>query len=272
MKMHRYLGKGQYQEVTPEELSELSDEEIKGLRELPGAKAVRQPKDIFKEINEVTTRSGYKVITVMKLVKLLGNKKRSPQIIEKINQRLRDESLYVYPKLSMTLRPDEILRIYTFPVEALGDLFDTEEELESYIEEKNLFGKLGLEAPQRQFSPDHTRDRLDFKCCDLQGNHVALELKNLDGGKSAVEQVLRYLGILKQHFRGQPVRGILVTGVRGVDTAKALHGMTDEQKKAIDWYLYSYSKGDGNLSFEKVEYTFLDQNLQRLTKTDNFMK
>jgi RecB family endonuclease NucS len=96
---------------------------------------------------------------------------------------------------------------------------------------------------------------------DKAGNEVALELKNLHGGKSAVEQVLRYLGMLKQQFKGKKVRGILVTGILGVDTAKALHGMTEEQKNVIDWYLYNYNKNTQHLIFEKVNYKFIAEHL-----------
>ena len=88
-----------------------------------------------------------------------------------------------------------------------------------------------------------------------------LELKHEDGGKSAVEQVLRYLGMLKQQHPKRKARGILVTGIRDVDTAKALYGMTPAQQKEIDWYLYHYRKGEGLLGFELVGYDFIEKYL-----------
>ena len=261
MKLFKYLGKGVYEEIPQDQLSTLTPDELSDLRELPEPTTGRKPKNIFETIGKITSKNGYKVITVMNLVRLLGNKKRSPQIIKKITEDFEKHKLYIYPELTMNLKPDEILRIYTFPVKALGDLFDTENELECFIEENNQFEKLGLSKPVRQFSPDQTRDRFDFKCIDTDGNEVALELKNLDGGKSAVEQVLRYMGMLKQQFKGRKVRGILVTGIRGVDTAKALHGTTNEQKKNIDWYLYNFNKNTQHLIFEKVDYEFIEKHL-----------
>lgn len=262
MKLFKYLGKGIYEEIPDEQLVRLTSDELTDLREVPIHITGRKPKNIFETIGKITSKNGYKVITVMNLVRLLGNKKRSPQIIKKITEDFEKNNLYIYPELTMNLKPDEILRIYTFPVKALGDFFDTENELECFIEENDLFENLGLSKPVRQYSPDQTRDRFDFKCVDTDGNEVALELKNLDGGKSAVEQVLRYMGMLKQQFKVKKVRGVLVTGIRGVDTAKALHGTNDEQKKSIDWYLYSFNKNTQHLTFEKVEYEFIEKHLQ----------
>lgn len=256
MKMYKYIGKGQYVEVSDDEISNMTQEEVAQLVELKNPRRNMQTKDVIEEIKSTIQKSGYKNMTVNSLVKLFGNKKRSLQIVETINLKLKINNLFTFPNLSMDLKPSDIIRIYDFPVECLGDIFDSEYELETFMYDNNLFHKLNLEQPIRQFSPNQTRDKLDFKCIDKNGNQIALELKNKDGGKSSVEQVLRYLGMLKQQFN-EPVKGILVTGVRSVETAKAIHGMTDDQKKTIDWYLYKYNKTTNDLDFEKVEYDYI---------------
>lgn len=257
---YKYLGKGLYQEVQENELENLSQEDINQLKEMPSTRNSREPKDVLLEIKKTIYKSGYKITTVINLVNMLGNKKRSPQIVDAIQAKFIENGLFIFPKLSMELKSDEILRIYDFPVESLGDLFEEEEKLEDYLHINNHFNKLNIQNSERQFSPDQTRDRLDFKCIDVNGNHIALELKHKDGGKSSVEQVLRYLGMLKQQFNNH-ARGILVTGIRSVSTAKALYGMTEDQKKVIDWYLYKYDKQNSTLDFEKVEYELINKYL-----------
>ena len=51
---------------------------------------------------------------------------------------------------------------------------------------------------------------------------MVLELKNRGGGKSAVEQVLRYSGLLKAEDPNQKIRKILVTGIQNYETALAI--------------------------------------------------
>lgn len=221
--------------------------------------------------------SGYKVISVRNLLFLFGYQKRSADNIKQMTARLEEHHLTIHPKLDLTLKHSEALRIYSFPVVQLGDLFSSpalpatnlpkplkqqrERELEEYIKQHEHFRQLGLSNAKRQHSPIHTRDRFDFLCEDEQGNLVVLELKHRGGGKSAVEQVLRYIGMLKQEFPTKTARGILITGIRDMDTAKALHGMMPEQQKQIDWYLYCFDKSTGSLRFEPVRYDFIAHHL-----------
>jgi hypothetical protein len=231
---------------------------------------------IIEEFKHAAHERGYKNITVTVLLARFGYLKRSETNLKLITAVLAEHGLTVHPALSMSLKLSQTIRIYSFPVEQLGDLFEDpetaptaairqqrERALEEYIERHNLFVHLDLVKDCRQYSPKHTQDRFDFLCRDAAGTAVVLELKHAGGGKSAVEQVLRYLGMLRQEAPNRPARGILVTGVRDVDTAKALHGMTPAQQQVIDWYLYRYDRQTGALSFEKVDYDFIAHHLHR---------
>ena len=232
---------------------------------------------IIEEFKATAHERGYKNITVSSLLARFGYQKRSSVNLAHITNTLAQEGLTVHPPISMALKLSQTIRIYTFPVEQLGDLFEDpetgtlstavnkqhERALEEYIERHQLFSHLGLSEPNRQYRPRHTQDRFDFLCLDDKKTAVVLELKHADGGKSAVEQVLRYLGMLRQEEPGRPARGILVTGVRDIHTAKALHGMTPEQQKMIEWYLYRYNRQTGDLSFELVTYDFIAHHLHQ---------
>jgi RecB family endonuclease NucS len=162
----------------------------------------------------------------------------------------------------MSLSWDRLIRIYNFPVEALGDLFKSESQLEDFVMNSKAFNQLGILEVENQYKPFNTKDRLDFKGIDKEKRQVVLELKNKEGGKTAVEQVLRYAGMLKQENPKAAVRKILVTGVRGVETAKAIHGMTKVQKEDFEWYLYDYNKETEKISFSKVEPAFIAKHLK----------
>jgi hypothetical protein len=236
---------------------------------------------VIEEFKSAAHERGYKNITVTMLLARFGYRKRSEANLKFITASLAAHDLTVHPMLSMSLKLSQTVRIYSFPVEQLGDLFEDpaaaptvamrqqrERALEEYIERHNLFAQLGLVKECRQYSPKHTQDRFDFLCRDAAGAAIVLELKHAGGGKSAVEQILRYLGMLRQEAPSRPARGILVTGVRDVDTAKALHGMTPAQQQVIDWYLYRYERQTGALSFEKVEYTFIAHHLHQAWHVD----
>ena len=235
---------------------------------------------IIKEFKASAHERGYKNITVSVLLARFGYQKRSTTNLAYITSTLAKEGLTVYPRLSMELKLSQTVRIYTFPVVQLGDLFEDpeaapsttinkqlERSLEEYIERHQLFSQLRLAKVSRQYRPRHTQDRFDYLCQDDEKNAVVLELKHADGGKSAVEQVLRYLGMLRQEEPGRPARGILVTGVRDIHTAKALHGMTPAQQKLIDWYLYRYNRQTGELTFELVPYEFIEHHLHQAWQT-----
>ena len=166
--------------------------------------------EVIQQIRDVVHEKGYKILSVTNLMNRCGFQKRSSSNIELITAMLAEHNLTVHPQLSLGLKPSDCLRIYGFPVAQLGDLFESEEEvktqgarqqrereLEDFIDKHNFFHKLGLKRVERQYSPKQTRDRFDFLCSDAEGSRVVMELKHVSGGKSAVEQVLRYIEMLK---------------------------------------------------------------------------
>src|SRR5690606_20693876 len=81
---------------------------------------------------------------------------------------------------------------------------------------------------------------------------IVLELKNEGGGKSAVEQVLRYSWLLKVEFPDAKIRKILVTGIQNYETALAIKGMKAEERDNFEWYLYKYFKSENLFDFVRV--------------------
>ncbi len=222
---------------------------------------VNKQSSVLKDIREITKRSGYKMITVAGFMKSMGYQKRSPSNIANLDELLRANKLYIYPKITMDTDWKQSIRIYSFPHEALGDLFRSEAELESYVHMKKKYLFFNVVKVVTQYSPKQTRDRLDMLGYDKNNEPVVIEFKNADGGKSSVEQVFRYISHVKSTYPGKKVRGILVTGVRGVDTAKAIHGMSPERRAEFEWYLYKYDKAKDNITFHKVSDDYIKKAL-----------
>ena len=219
--------------------------------------------EIFlRTTKEIISKSGYRSISIKSLMKAMGYAKRSPKNVALIDTVLRQQKLYIYPKILMTSSWTDIVRIYGFAVESLGDLFDSEAELEAFVHLKRKFLEFGVNKVEVQYSPSRTRDRLDMMGHDKDNNLVVLEFKNKDGGKSAVEQVLRYMGMLKSEYPKKSVRGILVTGVRGVDTAKAIYGMKTEELVNFQWFLYKYNKASRTITFKEVTHESIRKSLR----------
>ncbi|GAB4489090.1 MAG: hypothetical protein OHK0019_06250 [Saprospiraceae bacterium] len=254
-----YVGKGQWMPKDSEKIEQKSKKKKKKVKKVVDKFDAKKIIDWLKSVIE---ESGYKGLTTKRLLTHFEIKRRTSENVSKLNSLLSENGLTIFPRLTVDTKLDEPLRIYSFPVEQLGDLFESEEELENFIDKKNLFHLLNLRKNMRQHSPKHTRDKMDFWCVDENGIPVALELKNKDGGKTAVEQVLRYKGTLKQY--GEKVRGILVTGVRDVYTARALHGMTKEEQAEFQWFLYNYNKATQTLKFEEVTHEFIAKNLKQV--------
>lgn len=205
-----------------------------------------------KVITDIINNGG-RTVKVKTLVNHFGYAKRSPQNVEKIKNEITERGLFTQPEYSLDLKFESNIRISAFRFRQLGDLFKSEVEFEKYVEKKKLYTELGLTSVKRQYSPTGTRDRLDFLGETADGQLVVLELKNAGGGKTAVEQVLRYNGLIKLEFPKAKIRTILVTGVQNYETALAIKGMSKGQRKSFEWYLYKYHKSSDVFSFEKIE-------------------
>lgn len=181
--------------------------------------------------------SGYKSTKLCYLMRDFGYKRRGSSNLERIQRTLDSHKLHCFPKLSMEMDWRRNIRIYEFPVKKEGYLYKEEKILQKEMFKQQIFEQIGIPVVKREESPNGTNDRFDFY--GKQGNtHAIIEVKNRDGGKSAVEQLLRYNGILKNCYPNEPIRNILVTGISDFWTAYAIHGMMQEQRNKIEWYLY----------------------------------
>jgi hypothetical protein len=226
-----------------------------------GRKTKKNKKDLadkfFKSILSEIEKNGSRTIRVTTMMKKLGIGKRTDNSVKRFRMELKEHGLYSLPVFSKELPLNSLIKLYSFPVLQLGDLFKKEIELENYIDEKELYKELNIETVDRQYSPNKTRDRLDFKGIS-QNESVVLELKNRGGGKSAVEQVLRYSGLLKSENPNQKIRKILVTGVQNYETALAIKGMKSDERDNFEWYLYKYFRKDDTFEFVRVTPDDLD--------------
>ena len=209
--------------------------------------------DVINNYKVAIGLGGYKSIKLCNLMRDFGYKKRGNANLEKINYLLKNQKMFCYPVIKMKTDWKENLRIYEFPVKAEGDLFEDELMLQEYMNEKHLFTSIGVPSVIREKSPNGTKDRFDFYG-HFEGVHVIIEVKNKDGGKSAVEQILRYNGIIKNRYPGEPVRKILVTGISDFWTAYAIHGMMQEEREKIEWYIYKYDKKADTISLVSMNY------------------
>lgn len=249
----QYLGKGLW---VPANQADIRPD-VKTIR-VPASKkrANNRPTpqdDIFPEMEQAIERNGYRSIKLAMLLKRFGFQRKSAQRIDAINTTLRERGLYALPAITADMDTDANLKIYNYPVQQLGDVFDTEKDLEDFVFRSEAYTQLGIDAVTRQYSPNGTKDKMDFKGTNAANLNIVLELKNKGGGKSAVEQVLRYAGQLQKESPELTVRTILVTGIRNYETSLAISGMKPEQRESFEWYLYNYDKQAGTISFVRVQ-------------------
>lgn len=215
------------------------------------SKKFDRTKSFIDEIKFSIDKNGSRTIKISKIFEVFGYSKRSEKNIKEIMYFLRQENLFVFPEFTLTGDFHENVRLSKFPIICKGKIFPSEKELEDFVYNKGAYKKLKINEVEKQFSPNGTKDRLDFKGIDENNYETVIELKNEGGGKSAVEQVLRYAGQLKQQFPNKEIRKILITGILNYETATAIHGMNKEEKSSFEWYLYKY---DGNsIEFERVK-------------------
>lgn len=206
----------------------------------------------FENLAKDIKQNGYRTIKISTFLKNFEISKRSSKNTETLQQELKLRGYYTLPEYSLQLKLESTIKIYTYPVRQLGDLFSKEKELEDYVDKNKLYEKLNIKTVIRQHSPKGTKDKLDFKGENANDEIIVLELKNAGGGKSAVEQVLRYAGLLKMEFPNCKIRQILVTGIQNYETALAIRGMQKEQRQLFEWYLYKYHKDINHFEFHKI--------------------
>lgn len=184
-------------------------------------------------------------------MKNLDYSKRSEKNIKEIVSYFQQENLFIFPEITLSIDFQSNVKISKFPVICKGEIFLSEKTLEDFVYNTQAYKKLRINEVEKQFNPQGTKDRLDFKGIDINNFETVIELKNEGGGKSAVEQVLRYAGQLKQQFPDKEIRKVLITGVLNYETATAIYGMNKEEKESFEWYLYKYN--GNSIDFERVK-------------------
>ena len=250
----KYIGRGEWLSVDESEVTAndriLEEKKIAKTR----VKPTKEEKSInfFDMVKKDIQKNGYRSIKVSTFLKNFEILKRTTKNIDLVKTELKNQGLYALPEFSKELRLESTLRIYNYPVRQLGELFKSEKDLETYVEKNLLYKNLNIQSVIRQHSPSGTKDKLDFKGdCD-NDEIVVLELKNAGGGKSAVEQVLRYAGLLKMEYPNRKIRQILVTGVQNYETALAIRGMLSDQRDLFEWYLYKFHKDLNHFEFVRI--------------------
>ena len=249
MKVLKYVGKGSWEEIDEKEvLSSDKIQQAKRTKHTPTSRLELFFETLIKSIE----KNGYRTIKVTSLLENFSISKRSTKNVVLIKEQLQEKGLYTLPEYSNELKLESTLRIYNYPVRQLGNLFAKEKYLEDYVAKNKLFKKLNIDTVLRQHSPKGSKDKLDFKGDCENEDIVVLELKNHGGGKSAVEQVLRYAALLAMEFPNRSIRQILVTGIQNYETALAIRGMLKQQRELFEWYLYKYIKDTEYFEFVKV--------------------
>ena len=251
----KYIGKGKWLHIDEKDLK--STDKFARIKK---EKLTDEEKlnNYFENLSEDISKSGYRSTKVSTFLKNFGINKRSSKNTESVKAELKQRGIYTLPEYSQELKLESIIRIYNYPVRQLGDLFPSEKALEDYIDKNTLYKALNIKSVVRQHSPKGSKDKLDFKGDTETEEIVVLELKNAGGGKSAVEQVLRYSGLLKMEFPTNTIRQILVTGIQNYETALAIRGMQIEQRNLFEWYLYKYHKNINHFEFCKVTDNEID--------------
>lgn len=197
------------------------------MRKEPSASVIRAWCDAVDE-------NGQRLITLRQLLKAFGYQRRSSASLTSISRYLEEKGLYVDVPDGIDI--DASVPLTAEPVRRIGELYEREADLERRFP-GGIMRRVGLErVVSRQYSPRGTRDKLDFLCLDNDGRSVVVELKAGPGDKRAVEQVLRYIGVLKKEGGHKEPRGVLITGVGDLHTRRALEGRQADDH--IRWWVY----------------------------------
>lgn len=248
-KVLKYVGKGAWQEVDAS--SVLPTDKVK-----PIDKQRRSPlkklEELFEQIEKGIDTNGTASRKLDRLLDVFRIQKRSAKNVAIVNEHLAARGLHVHPAITLTLPRETNIQFSNVKVKQLGDLFPKESELGKFVIETESYWQLGIVGGIKQYSPKGTKDRLDFRGKTADDDVVVLELKREGGGKTSVEQVLRYAGMVHRENPQQKIQTVLVTGVQNHETALAIRGMHPEQRKDFKWYLYNYSAATNEISFEQV--------------------
>jgi len=184
-----------------------------------------------------------------------GYEKRGAKNFNLIKEYISRKGLYLTAALNKCkrleeTRLDDFIHIYPYPAGPKGGLFEKEDDLQAAFKKGYPHLKLGLTGTIREeYKPSGSTKRLDILCEGRDGREVVVELKNSDGERRAVEQLLAYIGDIKREKATAEVRGILITGTVDPDTLHAIFGL--DKENLITWFQY-WKTEKGSLKFEEI--------------------
>jgi hypothetical protein len=201
--------------------------------------------DLIKNFDEMIDKSGSKNIGFKTLLKKFGYEKRVDGAIKVLEKFCEDNGYYTSPKLTKDLEVTSNILITKTQIFSSTDEFDSEAELESYLIRHKILKKIGVKNTNNQEILRGTKDRVDYIGKDKEGNDVIVEIKKGDGGKSAVEQLFRYKGILlEKKILNNPskIKMYLITGKENPRIKYTFKGMFPSQTGHFKWFVYDYDK------------------------------
>ena len=181
-------------------------------------------------------RSGTKRIAARRLLGAFGLERRGIAATARIRAWLQHQDPPVFPNgLEFVRSLDDLISLSHVEVTQIGHPV-TEERILMERFEADIMPHLGLEAPVPKFRPPGSRDQLDFLCRDGYGAAVVVEMKKGDGERRVVEQVLRYIRLVRGVPGCDNPRGVVITGQADLHTRRALEEL--EPQYHIEWYVY----------------------------------
>jgi hypothetical protein len=201
---------------------------------------------------EEIRRNGEKSLQVSALLQAFGAKRRGGAVWERIESWCTLQRMYIDSIHDVTSIRDRV-RLTDEPIVRIrnGKLVKNEEDLAARFKDEIAEAIGNLTVEERDHRPEGSRDKIDFLCRDRSGRAVAVELKRAEGEKRVVEQILRYLRLLKKvpEFAARNPRGIIVTGKGDLATRRALEEV--DPGSQIEWYVYGVV--DGRIEVKRVE-------------------
>lgn len=185
---------------------------------------------------EEIRRNGTKRITARLLLHGFGIQRRGPSATARMMQWLQEQDPAIYATgLKHVQSLDDSVFLSHVELTQIGRPAETERILVDRFE-ADIMPQLGLLDPRQNFCPSGSRDKLDFLCKDEQGRSVVVEIKKEDGERRVVEQVVRYIRLVRQDAECRDPRGVIVTGIADLHTRRVLEEL--EPQYHIDWFVY----------------------------------
>ena len=139
-----------------------------------------------------------------------------PEKTERSAERLTSDNYHRRPNKSLPPQKGKRYRIL-------------EENLEEFVIQNLDEIEPGLNLLERQLSTP--AGRLDLLCKDREEQYVVVELKREQGTDQVVGQILRYMGWVKDHYRTDKFRGIIIVGSKNQALSYAIKATPNVQVK-----------------------------------------